>query len=212
MTSKSCLICGQGFVPRVAKQQCCSKSCAGYARGPSMQIQCPMCAAFFKPRTQRTKHCSKQCADAALIKPVDMSFIESNSIPEPNSGCWLWLGPLHPDGYGVSSRLDQRAHRTSFIISTGRTIPKGLLIRHTCDNPPCVNPAHLLLGTYQDNMDDKMRRGRHRNVPRKLSETQEADVILRLRAGDLQKNVAADYGVSQQLISHILHTYRAEAA
>ena len=71
------------------------------------------------------------------------------------SGCWLWTGAKDKDGYGVFSlgKKAQRAHRVAYKHWKG-AIPQGHVIRHTCTNL-CVNPAHLLTGTQQQNMDDK---------------------------------------------------------
>lgn len=76
--------------------------------------------------------------------------------------CWLWRGTLSPKGYGIFARKGYRAHRISFFISTG-TDPLGKLICHRCDNPPCVNPAHLFMGTDLDNLTDMAAKGRARN-------------------------------------------------
>lgn len=83
-------------------------------------------------------------------------------IPEPNSGCWLWIANANRTGYGCLSDSKQRlAHRISWEIHRG-PIPEGLYVLHKCDVPICVNPEHLFLGTHQDNMDDMVRKGRGR--------------------------------------------------
>lgn len=79
--------------------------------------------------------------------------------------CWIWRGTLVRGGYGqFSVRPGQRcaAHRFAWELSNG-AIPDGLFACHRCDNPPCVNPAHLFLGTPKDNMQDKVAKGRHTN-------------------------------------------------
>lgn len=83
---------------------------------------------------------------------------------EPNTGCLLWTGAAWPTGYGkfsIRGRLC-RAHRVSWEIAHG-PIPDGLLVRHDCDTPSCVNPDHLRLGTDAENSRDKVSRGRNRN-------------------------------------------------
>lgn len=90
--------------------------------------------------------------------------IEKLSIPEPNSGCWLWLGQVSSLGYGhimlSPSRRKTKAHRASWEAFRG---PIGeLQVLHTCDVRCCVNPEHLWLGTRSDNMRDMYAKGRHR--------------------------------------------------
>lgn len=91
---------------------------------------------------------------------------EDKFIPEPNSGCWLWMGAITRGGYGhIRKRVNNvnkmtRAHRVSYELYKG-PIPEGLQVLHTCDNPICVNPNHLFLGTNQDNVDDKVSKDRH---------------------------------------------------
>jgi len=88
-------------------------------------------------------------------------------IPEPNSGCWLWLGGTTGEGYGHFYIDGQNlyAHRCAFEAVYGHGSLDGLICRHECDNPPCVNPDHLLKGTHHDNAMDSVRRGRaHRAV------------------------------------------------
>lgn len=81
------------------------------------------------------------------------------------TGCWEWHGTKNEHGYGLvnlhRAGLHQaRAHRLMYERFVG-PIPDGLMIRHKCDNPPCVNPDHLVPGTQQDNMNDMVARGRH---------------------------------------------------
>lgn len=74
------------------------------------------------------------------------------------SGCWKWLGMINQNRYGVSGR-GKLAHRASWEMFK-YPIPKGLFVLHKCDNPACVNPDHLFLGTHQDNMRDMVSKGR----------------------------------------------------
>lgn len=83
--------------------------------------------------------------------------------------CWIWTGLLQKSGYGVIKRKQKavRAHRAAYELYVG-PIPTGLHVLHRCDNPPCVNPQHLFLGTHVDNMRDMEKKGRAKWIQENL--------------------------------------------
>lgn len=89
---------------------------------------------------------------------------------DKTSGCWLWTGTRSAFGHGSFSigrrNLKAKAHRFSYEIHVG-PIPDGLHVLHRCDNPPCVNPDHLFVGTDADNVADCIAKGRKHRGPRR---------------------------------------------
>lgn len=129
--------------------------------------------------------------------------------PHPK-GCWIWTGATTSHGYGYVcwDYKNQYTHRVSYEWAFG-VILEGMHVLHSCDNPACVNPAHLTLGTAKDNVHDMWRKGRSYSTKgrRKLTDDQIAQVHARYNAGELNKTeLAAEYGVSRGTIRHILTT------
>jgi hypothetical protein len=125
--------------------------------------------------------------------------------------CWEWKAVRNPDGYG-NFKLDQRmvkAHRISYLIFNG-DITNNLCVLHSCDNPGCVNPAHLTLGTQQDNANDREAKGRghdkagEANGRAKLTEKEVWQIKdLYKHKIDTQRNIGRWYGISHVVVSKI---------
>lgn len=131
------------------------------------------------------------------------NFVDDSGGPD---SCWPWKGnTTGKGGHGVFSILGVSvlAHRLSYRICRGK-IPKGKLVCHDCDNPPCCNPKHLYAGTHSDNARDAINRGRRKkSVPgnRKLTEEKVAEIREAVGKGFKQRYLAKLYGVSAGLIS-----------
>lgn len=131
--------------------------------------------------------------------------------------CWTWTGATY-QGYGIMHLprcrdRTQRAHRVSWTITHG-LIPDGMHVCHHCDNPPCVNPAHLFLGTDADNLKDMRDKGRHPGFgPRRKGEAHHfskmtAETVLECRsrhaAGEKAPTLSRAYGVNKSSMYAIL--------
>lgn len=106
------------------------------------------------------KYCSSACANRHNVKPLAERFWRNVNKTDT---CWLWVGVGDRNGYG-HMRVDgrrQRVHRVSLFLHNG-TWPSGV-VRHVCDVPRCVNPAHLVVGTQAENCQDTWDRGRRWN-------------------------------------------------
>ena len=125
--------------------------------------------------------------------------------------CWDWLGGLNEDGYGHANAFGGtfKAHRLSYKLHIGE-IDTGAQVLHKCDNPKCVNPDHLFIGTPLTNMRDKMIKGRgnHARGARagstRLIESQILEIRSLRKQGVKSKKLAEQFGVSQAAICHIV--------
>lgn len=159
--------------------------------------------------------------DATTIRPREVTRFWSKVDRSGGEGaCWPWTGARKRSGYGnFFLRYGRRgtktifliAHRAAYIVTHG-PISADQVVRHTCDNPPCCNPAHLLLGTQADNIQDAIGRGRWdprlgaqqvlpstiaRNTARRhLTERDIAAIIIARAAGHTINSVAAEYGLA----------------
>lgn len=137
-----------------------------------------------------------------------MERFHSKYIKNLETGCWEWNAYKDRDGYGVFqlNQYPKQAHRVSWLFSNGE-IPPNTLVCHKCDNPGCVNPEHLFLGTNSDNMQDMLSKNRS-NYSRGeyvgTSKLEEAQVrYIKSNKQYTGKDLAEEFGVSPALISMI---------
>lgn len=153
---------------------------------------------------------------ATEIRKFRDRIITNGPIPPhcPELGsCWLWRGCKDDKGYGKVGfgGLILLAHRVSWVLKKGR-IPKGLWVLHRCDNPSCVRPTHLFLGTRSDNMRDcshkqrikipLLKGSRHPTSPFTCSQVEFVRTVV--KEGFAQAEVARYFGVCPATINHII--------
>ncbi len=140
---------------------------------------------------------------------VEQRFLDK--VSRVASGCWEWAGPRDKLGYGYLKALGtQKAHRVSYVLFCG-PIPDGLCVCHHCDNPPCVNPVHLFLGTSADNSADMVSKNRQLRgeavicptAKRRLTEEEVRSIRRRLESGETPGSIGRSLNVSVTNIYHI---------
>lgn len=165
--------------------------------------RCAFCNSVLK-RTN-VMHCSRKCQFQHWNATVPVRFWLR---VRKTKTCWLWTGLVNEWGYGMwgVKHWPRSAHRMSWQITHG-PIPKGLKVLHHCDNPPCVRPDHLFLGTDKDNHDDMVRKGRrreHYGSEHGMSRLTESIVIS-------MRDLRASQRLSYQKIADMFHVDKATA-
>ena len=153
------------------------------------------------------------------LKGLDMTVRETFAFMEKvyhsKGGCWIWKAAKDKDKYGLHSfrgNKNSRAHRVSYTLYIGE-IPRGKQVLHRCDNPSCVKPEHLFLGTPKDNMLDKVSKGRAKGAEgvdhwsSKLNPSKVSEIVYLVRQGWPHKTVSEVYEVSASTINRIMCGY-----
>jgi hypothetical protein len=122
-------------------------------------------------------------------------------------GCWIWTAATDKRGYGMLQGAPIRAvHRLAYLLAYGA--PGDHHVCHRCDNPPCVNPAHLFLGTDADNLADMAAKGRsawgEKNHHAKLTRDEVQEIRAMSRRGVLQRDIAARFNISRATVGDII--------
>lgn len=133
--------------------------------------------------------------------------------PTPD-GCWIWTAARTEHEYGVFApdwRRTKKAHRVSWERFIG-PIPNGLWVLHRCDNPPCVNPSHLFLGTRADNIQDMMQKGRAPYGEKAFGAKLDESDVYRIRSlaafGETQLAISRRFGISRPQVAKIVQRRR----
>jgi hypothetical protein len=142
-------------------------------------------------------------------------FMDKVKVDE-ETGCWVWQSTIMPNGYGYfwfqhpnyPGKMSHNAHRASWLLFKGDTLPP--VVMHICDNKPCVNPNHLRGGTTQDNVTDRVSKGRgangEKNGSSKLQDAQVLAIRTKYDTGEFtHRELALQFGVSTALISSIIN-------
>ncbi len=175
---------------------------------------CKHCGKPFRPLAKEVKRgdgrfCSSKCSYASRTFSLEARFWPK---VHKTDGCWLWTGATL-QGYGKIGAGGHKgrplsAHRVSYEIHYG-PIPEGMHVCHRCDNPSCVRPDHLFIGTPADNIADMFSKGRNpprdnkgvRNGSAKLTAEKVVEIRRDRAAGVLLKDLARKHGVSLTTIS-----------
>lgn len=217
----TCEQCGQAietFPSRLKARNFCSRDCANdwqRAHGKRVNKPCEWCQAPMIVKSciaHRYRFCSDTCRLAYVDEETPKRFwalVDESAHPK---GCWIYTGRVNVQrgGYGTfdDHRVTKRAHRYAWEITNG-PIPDDLDVCHRCDNPPCVRPDHLFLGTRKENAEDCVEKGRSNHGERhglsKLTDTQTAELRAKYKAGGVsQLALAREYSVSPMLVSLIV--------
>jgi len=172
------------------------------ARSKSITCSCEICGkAFFFHYGGKNRYCSFECR---IADREDRFW----SKVRKTQTCWVWTACISGNNNYGSFKFEGRmqpSHRVAWVLKHG-PIPDGLNVLHRCDNPPCVNPDHLFLGTHAENMADmrtKQRQVAPHGSAHGMSKLVEADVIAIRNDTRTHREIAADFGVDPTLIGHV---------
>lgn len=161
---------------------------------------------------ENARFCDWSCRYSA---PPSVRFWRKVDKSGGDDACWTWTAGVDRRGYGKfrinDDAKDTLAHRFSYELHFG-PFDADLCVCHSCDNPPCVNPSHLFLGTRADNNADMVAKGRHanghlsgeRSPTAKLTDAQAREIRVIYETGLTQREIADKFGVSRSTISNVV--------
>ena len=148
-----------------------------------------------------------------MRKEIDRFMEKVAKGEDDEKDCWIWTAATYRGGYGHFRRLVDgkwkmyKAHRYAYEVFKG-TLEAKLQVCHTCDNPSCVNPAHLFLGTVKDNMADMQKKGRKalsRNPEHKWLDREMVDAMRKdFEQGMRQAEISLKYGYSRSQVNRVV--------
>lgn len=211
-----CMNCGEPFYVReLNPRKHCSAKCRDESSEKKKAVVCANCGRNFKykHRNSSTKYCGPACYHASQKKPMTIDRL-FHGTTRTDSGCLNRPWGSTISGYS-SFNVDGKtklAHRVSYEMHYG-PIPDGLVVCHKCDNPFCIEPTHLFVGTHKDNTQDALQKNRLvRGEAAKNSKLTDQDVLTiraRHKAGGITAAaLAKEYKVSIALMSFVINRQR----
>lgn len=213
--SKTCKKCRNLFETKRIDAHFCDWNCfQAFQRIEKVIKNCEYCDKEFEPKDSsyvkklKSKYCSRVCKETVQTIPVEERFLKY--VEKQENGCWVWTGKTKDkNGYGciTHNKKQIKAHRLSYQMANPGKIAEleKSCVLHRCDNPPCVNPSHLFLGTTRENTLDMLKKGRqargeHQGLA-KLNEDKVREIRqLAVKTRQSYKKLADKFGVNYSSI------------
>lgn len=161
------------------------------------------------PQKKRTPHAGKS---TKKMKNRFLKFVRSE-----HNGCWIWTGAKNPRGYGAFYLGGKvvNSHRASMLIFKADVLIDGMTVCHSCDNPACVNPDHLWVGTQKDNITDCISKKRKNTASSRGEKSGKSTIgnaqaisIFGLKGKKTRREISMEFGISMDTVSKIFNGLR----